>query len=59
MGNDQHGLSCGQDVVIDRRLRDILERRADNRVAQDFDVVNMHLTTVGVGEHETGTEFTR
>ena len=59
MGSDQYGLSGGQHVAIDRPVRDIFLRLADDRVAQNFDVVNMHLTTIGVSDRYARAEFTR
>ena len=59
MGSNQHGLSGSQDVAIDLPVRNILKRLTNDRVAQDFDIVDMHLTTIGVRDRKTRAEFTR
>ena len=58
MGSNRHGLS-GSQLAIDRPVRNILKRLADDWVAQNFDVVDMHLTTIGVRDRQTRGVFTR
>ena len=59
MGSNQHGLSGSQHVAIYLPVRNILKRLTDDRVAQNFDVVDMHLTTIGVRDRQTRAVFAR